>query len=296
MTRLSRRTFVQALCAAGVATPLAGACQNMQGGAMASGPFFQAKSLPIGIQLYSLGDMPRTDLDGTLKQLASTGYKSVELAGYYGKTPAELRKSFDAAGIACTSAHVAIREASATEPGLLGDLGKLAADMHTVGATHVVAPVMAKPDDLVLPPAPDGTPHILARIASAMSADQWKRQAAQLNNIGRTLKGHGIGFGYHNHNMEFTPVGGTTGFDILLAETDPSLVTFELDVGWVAAGGRDPAEVFAAHPGRFGLMHVKDVKASTQANTILKMDPTEVGSGRLDWAKIIPAAYKAGVR
>jgi sugar phosphate isomerase/epimerase len=84
--------------------------------------------------------------------------------------------------------------------------------------------------------------------------------------------------------------------DILLAETDPELVAIEIDVGWVAAAGVDPAALMAAHPGRFKLMHVKDLKASTTPNVSLRMDPTEVGSGAIDWPRVMAAAHAAGVR
>jgi sugar phosphate isomerase/epimerase len=283
----SRRNILQALGAAGMLVPTAG-CQTMQ-----SQSFFARQNLPVGIQLYTLGELVRNDLDGTLKQVAGIGYKTVELAGYLGKTPRELRASFDAAGVSCTSAHVGLARGTAAEPKLLDDLGRVAADMKVIGATHVIAPIMAAPSDL---PPTEATARGLAGVAARMTEDHWKRMAAQLNDIGGKLKANGLSFGYHNHNIEFVRVGARTGLDILIAETDPGLVVFELDVGWVAASGADPVQVFDQHRGRFGLMHVKDMKASTVANTELRMDPTEVGSGRLDWAKILPAAHRAGVR
>jgi len=133
-------------------------------------------------------------------------------------------------------------------------------------------------------------------VAEAMGEDRWKRMAGELTEIGRKLKADGIAFGYHNHNFEFVKVGDRTGFDILVAESDPAYVAFELDVGWAAAAGHDPTALFAKHSGRYTAMHVKDIKASTAPNNALKMDPTEVGSGRLDWKTILPAAHKAGVR
>jgi|JI10StandDraft_1071094.scaffolds.fasta_scaffold12354_9 sugar phosphate isomerase/epimerase len=296
MTNLSRRSFVQALCATGAATPLAAACQAMQGNAMPSGPFFASRNLPVGIQLYTLGDLMTKDMDGTLKQISQIGYKSVELAGYLGKTPKQLKASFDAAGLACTSAHVGMAKGSATEPKLLDDLSKVAADMHVIGAGHVICPAMAAPSDITIAPNPGEGFRVISRIVQAMTEDHWKRMAHQFNDIGRKLKAEGLAFGYHNHNFEFVKINGRTGFDIFMQETDPSLVTFELDVGWVAAGGYDPVELFNKYPDRYFLMHVKDVKPSTQANIELKMDPTEVGSGRLDWKSILPAAYKSGVR
>jgi len=102
----------------------------------------------------------------------------------------------------------------------------------------------------------------------------------------------GLSTGYHNHNFEFAPAGGRTGFEILMEATDPKLVTFEMGAGW----SLPPAALLQRYPGRFRLMHVKDIKASTKPNFWLQQDPTEVGSGRLAWAQILPAAYAAGVR
>jgi len=298
-TPLSRRRLLQALGATTALLPLA-ACAADEGGQTAEEampePFFASRDLPIGIQLYTLADLLKSDLDGTIANVARIGYKAVEIPSYMGKTPSELRAAFDSHGLACTGAHVGLRPGTPEEPGLFGDLGKLAADMHTLGAGHVIAPAMAIPDDIKLDPIPGEGYGIIVRVAAAMTEDHWKRMAAQLTDIGRKLKADGIAFGYHNHNFEFVPVGSRTGYDILVAETDPEVVTFELDVGWAAAAGIDPAEMFARYSGRFGLMHVKDILASTQPNIALKMDPTEVGSGRLDWTKVLPAAYAAGVR
>jgi sugar phosphate isomerase/epimerase len=293
MIATSRRRFLQGACAIGAASPLLSACAT---DAMKSGPFFANNGLPIGIQLYTLADMLRSDLEGTIENVARIGYKTVETPSYMGKTPAQLRASFDKNGLKCTSCHIAMRPGTPEEPGLTGDLSKLAADMHTLGATHAICPAMAAPDDIKLEPVAGEGFRMIVRVVEAMTADHWKRMGDQFNGIGRALKADGIKFGYHNHNFEFVKVGDTTGYELLIANTDPELVTFELDVGWAAAAGRDPVQLFNAHKGRFGAMHVKDLKASTVPNLELKMDPTEIGAGELDWAKIMPAAYAAGVR
>jgi len=257
----------------------------------AAAPFFKRHGLPIGIQLYTLGPDAAKDFDGTLKAVAGIGYRNVELAGFLGKAPADIKASLDKAGLACTSAHVQGRGQ------LDGDVPKLAADLNTIGVKTAVMPIAYIPERLGLRPAAgEDIGGYLRRVFSQMTADDWKMNADFLNQKAAILKASGIGLGYHNHNMEFAPVGGSTGLEILLANTDPTLVTFELDVGWVAAAGADPLAVFAKHKGRFSLMHVKDIKADTEANFALKMDPTEVGSGKLDWKKLLPAAYAAGVR
>ena len=144
--------------------------------------------------------------------------------------------------------------------------------------------------------AGEGIGAFLRRMTGEMTADDWKMNADFLNQKGAVLKKAGIRTGYHNHNFEFAPVGSTTGMDILLKGTDPALVTFEMDIGWVAAAGLDPIALLAKHKGRFSLAHVKDIKADTKANFALAMDPTEIGAGKLDWKKLLPAAYAAGVR
>jgi len=291
MTSLSRRSFVQAMCAAGAATPLAAACQTM-----ASGPFFQRRGAAIGIQLYTLSDMLAADLEGAVGGVARIGYQTVEIPSYMGKTPTQLREIFDRHGVKCTAAHIGMSPGTEAAPGLRGDLGKLAADMHILGATHVYAPAMAVPTDMGMTPNPNEGFGFVVRVAEAMGVDRWKRLADELSDIGRKLKAGGIGFGYHNHNFEFAKAGDRSGYDVIVQESDPDAVSLELDVGWAAAAGQDPAELFAKYSGRFSAMHIKDIKASTTPNIALKMDPSDVGAGRLDWKTILPAAYKAGVR
>jgi sugar phosphate isomerase/epimerase len=290
MFDLSRRSFVQGLCAAGAASPMLAACSTT------GGAFFERKSVPIGIQLYTLSDMLASDLEGAIAAVSRIGYQTVETPSYMGKTPAQLREVFDRSNIKCTSAHIAMRPGTDAEPGLRGDLSKLAADMHKLGATHVYAPAMAIPEGLGLTPNAGEGYAFIARVAAAMKEDDWKKIAAELSDIGRKLKASGIAFGYHNHNFEFVKVGNRTGYDILVEESDPTAVSFELDIGWAAASGADPVELLARHSGRYTGMHVKDVKASTVPNIALKMDPADIGSGKLDWKAIMPAAYTAGVR
>ncbi|ADG10577.1 sugar phosphate isomerase/epimerase [Caulobacter segnis] len=273
---LSRRGFL----AAGVATfAAAGAASAAQA------TFFQRHKLPLGIQLYSLGPDLAKELDTQLATVSKIGFKTVELAGYLGRTPAELRAAFDRAGLACTSAHVQPKGAGAS---FSGDLAKLADDLHVIGVKTAIMPIHYIPDRF--------TGADLRQAGTQMTAEDWKWNADFLNEKAAVLKKAGIATGYHNHNFELAPLGDTTGMDILLKGTDPSLVTFEMDAGWVTAAGHDPFAMLKAHPGRFTHMHVKDVKPTTKANFELRQDPTEVGSGMINWPKLLPAAYDAGVR
>lgn len=260
----------------------AGLAAMTAGGASAAQPFFKRHGLPIGIQLYTLGPDAAKDLDGTLKAVAGIGYKSVELAGLLGRTGAQMKASLDAAGLVCTSAHVQGRGQ------LDGDLGKLTGDLTAIGVKTAVMPSPYIPDRL------QGKG--LREVLTQLTADDWKMNADFLNEKAAVLAKSGIKVGYHNHNFEFAPLGSTHGLEIMIQRTDPKLVTFELDVGWVAAAGVDPAAFFAKHKGRFSLMHVKDIKADTKPNFALQMDPTEIGSGKLPWKTLLPAAHAAGVR
>lgn len=282
---LSRR----ALLAAGIAAVTASSAEAAQ-------PFFKTRGLPIGIQLYTLGPDAAKDLDGVLAALAGMGYRAIELAGFVGRTPAEMKAALDKAGLSSTSAHVQSR-AVGPDGGFDTDLGKLAEALTTVGVKTAVMPSPYIPDRLEQRPASgEGVGEWLRRVLSQLTADDWKANADYLNEKAGVLKRSGIKVGYHNHNFEFAPLGDTNGMELLIRHTDPELVTFELDVGWTAAAGIDPAAFLQKHKGRFSLMHVKDIKADTEANFALRMDPTEVGSGRIDWKTLLPAAYASCVR
>jgi sugar phosphate isomerase/epimerase len=252
-------------------------------------PFFQRRNLSVGIQLYTLGPDLAKELDAQLATVAKIGFRSVELAGYLGRTPAELRAAFDRAGLVCPSAHIAPKGAG----GFSGDLAKLADELHVIGVKSAIMPILYIPDRF------SGAD--LRQAGGQMTADDWKWNADFLNEKAAVLKKAGIVSGYHNHNFEFAPLkgakgGDTTGMEILLKGTDPSLVTFEMDAGWVTAAGQDPFALLKTYPGRFTQMHVKDIKASTKTNFVLQQDPTEVGGGMIDWKRLLLAAYEAGVR
>lgn len=264
----------------------------MSGDASAATPFFRRHGLPIGIQLYTLGPDAAKDLDGTLAAVARMGYRSVELAGWVGRTPAQMKQALDRAGLVCASAHIQARG----DGGFESDLGKLADGLRTVGVKYAVMPSPYVPDRALEAAKGLTGADYFRKAMGSLTADDWKMNADLLNAKARVLKSSGIKVGYHNHNFEFAPVGGSTGLDILIRNTDPALVTFEIDVGWVSAAGVDPVALIRKHKGRFSLMHVKDLKATTQPNFELKMDPTEIGSGRLDWTTLLPAAYALGVR
>jgi len=287
---MDRRTFVRlaiSLAALGTAVPRALA----QG---AGQTFFGGHDLPLGLQLYTLGPDLDADFAGTLAEVGRIGYRIVELAELHGRTAAEIRIALDAARLTCSSMHIA-RNGPAPALSLSGDLGELARIAHAIGVTDVVMPDTLPLGDAA--PA-SGAQRLDTSEAArrALTMDDYRRTADFLSAKARSLRAEGLRLSYHNHNFEFAPLaGGTAGLDVLLRETDAQ-VSFELDVGWVAAAGQDPVALLKAHPHRFTQMHVKDLKASTKPNFAMHLDPTEVGWGSVDWKQVLPAAYAAGVR
>lgn len=289
---LSRREALRAL-GVGVAalSPLA----HTPAASPAPG-FFGARHLPIGLQLYTLGDAVRDDLESTFEKIARIGYRVVEPAGWHGHSPRELREAAARHGLKCTSVHVSAKS-DGRNPALEGDLSRLATDVHELGATDLVLSSFPVPARIAAKGANESYSAYLGRVVPQLTADDWRATAALLNDKGRTLRGLGLRLGYHNHNPEFAPLkGGTTGLEILLKETTPETVVFELDTGWAAAAGLDPAALLSKHARRFQLMHVKDIRASTKPNFAGRQDPAEVGAGKLDWGSLLPAAFECGVR
>jgi sugar phosphate isomerase/epimerase len=260
-------------------------------------PFFKRHHLPIGLQLYTVGAQARKDLNATLARVAAAGYQTVELAGLYGNSPQAMREAADKVGLRYTSIHLQT-QSQGGEPGLDQQPAQLAAAMRVLGLSDVVLPMFLLPSHLPKPDFKNGGNFgtYLDQVGPQITADDWKATATYLNDKAAALQKVGLRLSYHNHNLEFRPIGNTNGLEILLQETDPKLVHFEMDVGWVAAGGEDPLTLLEHHKGRFKMMHVKDLMATTKSNYAMQQDPAEVGNGMLPWVKILDVAYATGVR
>jgi sugar phosphate isomerase/epimerase len=263
-------------------------------GAAKARPFFRRTGLPIGLQLYTVGEDLKRDFGGTLAAVSKIGYRAVELAGLADHSVADWLQALDRTQLKCPSIHVPPHSKTGVN---LDELGALAEAAHTLGIGTVVCPMFNIPERFSLQPQPgETTGKMLARLGASMTLDDWKWNAEYLNKKAAALKPYGLRFAYHNHNVEFAPLGSSSGLVQLIQDTDPTLVTFEMDAGWVVAAGADPAALLAAHPGRFSAMHVKDVKASTRPNFSLEQDPCEVGQGIIDWKTLLAKAYQANVR
>jgi sugar phosphate isomerase/epimerase len=243
--------------------------------------------VPTGIQLYTVGSDFDKDPSGTLKRIAEIGYMEVETAGFAKLTAAQLRDELKNAGLRAPSAHLMFG---------MADTDKLLEDANSLGVEFVVSSVL-----LPHPPAASEGMQGFLKLINSMTADDFKQSAAKANDIARKAKAAGLKYAYHNHNFEFRDLGGgQTGYDILMHETDASLVKFEADTGWMRVAGADPVAFLTQHPERFVMLHIKDFKNVTRPVTSLMASdaptPTELGRGSIDLKSIVEAGRRAGIR
>lgn len=217
----------------------------------------------IGIQLYTLRSVVDSDLIGTLTALSKFGYNSLEPYGFdgsfFGHSAKDFRKMCNDLGMDITSTHCGIS---------IKNAALFTEKAAEAGLEYLVLPSFG------------GRPE--------KTLDDFKIAAHEMNQIGEITKKMGITFGYHNHDFEFRPKEGKLPYDILLAETDPKLVAFELDIYWVVKGGQKPEEYFEKHPGRFSLWHVKDMGNDGQTCII--------GNGRIGFRDLMKYSEKAGLK
>ncbi|GGC00903.1 xylose isomerase [Novosphingobium endophyticum] len=291
MLEINRRSLLTAMGATAFTSMLPGTTL-----AATRRNFFERVGLPIGLQIYTLGPDAGKDIDATFAQVARIGYREIELPALLGRQPAELAAAAKRAGLTIGSIHLPLLGMGGPAGlSMTSDPARIADDLGTLGARWAVAPIMLIPGDFR--PQPGETMEAaISRTVAAAGEDIWKKTAATLNEKASALKPLGIKVGYHNHNVEFAPIGKTTGWDILWKETDPDLVKFEVDVGWIATAGLDPIAFLKRAAGRVSLLHVKDVAVGNPQSFRISMKPAEVGSGTLPWDKLLPAAYRAGVR
>jgi sugar phosphate isomerase/epimerase len=268
--------------------------QFVTGGAMTAAALMGSKDVfaigpepAIGLQLYSVRKLLEKDYVGTLQMVSQIGYRNVEAAGFYNHTAAEVKHAMGMAQLNCFSAHYSLAD-------LLKDVEGTITFAKEIGLHWVICSSPSVADPSRFANAPGGA---WQAMHSSMTADDWKWNAEQFNRIGHKMKSRGLQFGYHNHTMEFRDLGGgLNGHQIILKETDPRVVTLEMDCGWVAAAGGNPAEILLAHPKRFSLLHIKDFKAAEAGQEPGQRVSTELGKGVVDFKPIFAAAEKIGIR
>lgn len=277
---LDRRDFLTALVGAGLGGLIAPRAAAGAGctatnattrdsgspGRLAAGPRIE----PLGVQLYTVRTLMADDVGGTLAAVADIGYREVETAGLHGLSPAAFRRALDANGLVAVSGHVALE---ALDP---DRIGSTLDDAATLGQSWVTVPSLG---------------------SEWRSPDGYRRVAEALNRAGEAAGAAGLRVAYHNHAFEFEPLEGepvpegaapTTGWELLLAETDPALVDLQMDLFWTVHAGSDPLTWFERHPGRFVMVHAKD---RTQAG-----DMVDVGEGDLDFGSLLAAGRGAGLK
>lgn len=268
---LGRRDFVRVLgggfaaIAAGAACAAddAGAAGDATSTATADTATQQTTAARVpGLQLYTVRSEMERDFDGTLARVAEIGYGEVEFAGYFQRLPAQVKASLQTVGLAAPAAHIGL---DAFE----GELDRTLDSAAEIGHRYVIVAWVG--DD-------------------RRSADGYRRTADQFNTFGAAARTRGLLFGYHNHDFEFAPIGETNGYDILLENTDPENVIFEMDLFWIVKGGKDPIAYFERWPGRFHAVHVKDMDDSAERRMV------DVGAGVIDFAGIFARAEQAGIR
>ncbi|HYU53897.1 MAG TPA: sugar phosphate isomerase/epimerase [Gemmatimonadaceae bacterium] len=217
----------------------------------------------VGLQLYTVRDLMKADLPGTIRQVAAIGYKEVEFAGYFGRTPAQIRDLLRRNDLSSPSTHLGF---DSLESGWQKQLD----DAKAIG--HKWATIAWIPEE------------------KRRTFDDWKRHAELFNRAAAQAKSAGLRFAYHNHDFELRSVDGQRPLDFLLSQTDPSLVDFEMDLYWVKFGGGDPLDFFNRYPKRFPLVHVKD-SAGPPDNKMV-----DVGQGTIDFPAIFAQGEKAGIK
>lgn len=228
---------------------------------------------PSGLQIYTVREEYARNPLRTLEQVARIGYREVELINV-DKIPApRLRHYLAQTHLRAVGGHFGYGETAA-------HWQKIAELAHRVGLHYVVCP-----------------------FANASDEAGWKKIAATFNLAGRICHRAGLQFAYHNHLQEFRPIGKTTGYAILAAHTDPARVQLEMDVFWLTYAGQNPIEYFHRYPGRYTLLHAKDMKKKLGYHWNPREFPprghdpfTEVGRGRIDWRAIFAHAKLAGVK
>lgn len=267
---ISRRRFLHG-SALGLGGVLLGACSvrpesgdtaaAVRADSSAGARTGSSRTAHISVQLYTVRELVKQDMAGTLRGLAEIGYPEVEFAGYHGHEPAAIRRMLDEARLTAPSAHVAI-EVIRTEP----EAALAAAEV--LGHRYLILPWIQLPK----------------------TVDAWRGLAGELDRFGQACQQRGIQLAYHNHDFEFVPVEGKLPYEVLLEECDPELVKMQLDLFWAVKAGQDPVSWFERQPGRFPLVHVKDMRDLRGAQEMV-----EVGTGDIDFGRIFSQAGRAGI-
>jgi sugar phosphate isomerase/epimerase len=216
----------------------------------------------IGLQLYTLRDMMKRSVPRTLEEVAKAGYEEVEFAGNFNRTSQQIRQMLDANGLKSPSAHIQMSDLGPTWQVMLEDANIIGQKYLTLAWIDV----------------------------SERTLDGYKRVADRLNEAGIKAAGEGVQLAFHNHAYGFDEIAGQIPYEILLRETDPRYLVMEADVFWMRQAKQDPLSWFARYPGRFHMLHLKDMGPPPEDRML------DVGKGVIDWRTLLTRSKAAGVR
>ena len=261
-----RRNFLKTAAAGIALTAISGKILGQD-----SSAFFEDESVKeFGLQLYTLRDVLPADPKGILKQVADMGYKQIEsyegkTGMFWGMTNTEFKKYMDDLGMAIVSSHCDINK----------DFEKKADEAAAIGMKYLICPSLT--DEI------------------KMTADDYKKAADVFNQRGKVCKVRGLRFAYHNHDQAFAKrPSDFIAEEVLLQNTDASLVDLEMDIYWVVTGGQDPIEWLKKYPNRFRLCHLKDRKKNAPLSE--REVSVNLGTGGIDFKKILKAAKQNGMK
>ena len=237
--------------------------------ALQNQPGFPKLHQPIGVQLYTVRNLAEKDLPGVLRQIHAIGYQEVETYwNVYSHPAKELRHMIDDAGLSVPSGHF-------DYDGFEGKLDYA----KQLGVNWMVCPMLPK--------------------NMQSSWDGFHAAASKFNDWGKRASDLGMRFAFHNHDYEFKPYNnGKTGYQVLLDETDPNLVFFEMDCYWITQSGQDPVEMLHRLGHRVRMIHLKDRKPGFPSSYDMDESSshfTEVGHGSINWKAVIEAAQQMGI-
>lgn len=218
----------------------------------------------FGAQLYSVRDLMPKDPKGTMKKLAEMGYTQFESYGgpdfLWGMSPKECKTFLGDIGVKMVSTHFDINK----------DLDKNIERGAEAGLKYMLCPYLGPQKTL----------------------DDWKKKAAFFNEVGAKVTKAGMKFGYHNHDYSFKPLEGVIPHELLLENTDPKNVMFELDLCWIVASGQDAIAHLNKYGKRYELVHIKDIVKDDNG----KVKQKDLGQGTMDFANLLKTAKKVGVK
>jgi sugar phosphate isomerase/epimerase len=231
-------------------------------------------TLSIGLEIYSLRREAERDLPATLALIRGFGFREVEVSSLYGHSAAEFRQLLDKNSLKATSMM-------AEHDRLVREIDSVAADAQTLGAEYVVCGTI-----------PHKKKHLMD--------EECIRAAEDLNRWGEKLLGSGLHCCYHTHGIEFDRSEDGTAFDTLARHCDEKFINFEMDIFWIVYAYQDPVRLLHQYPGRFPLMHVKDIGKGTalggSPGDVLEEASVSLGKGLVDFPAALRAAQQTGVR